>query len=225
MTAANAVKAWSYSRWADYDQCPAKFKYKHLDRLPDPGSPAMARGNTIHTLAEDFTTGKIKTLPKELVNFKAQFAHLKKLNPQVEQQWGFRADWSFTGRSGWFGDDVWFRAKADAMVVYEDDTGDIIDHKTGKKYETNEKQVRLFALAGFKRYPQLKEITTRLWYLDQPTDNEVILEYTAADAKLIQKDWDKWTQPMFNDRKFPPKPNDKCHWCPFRKAAGGPCKF
>ena len=34
------VTAWSYSRYADYKQCPAKFKYKHLMRLPDPGSAA-----------------------------------------------------------------------------------------------------------------------------------------------------------------------------------------
>lgn len=220
-----AVTAWSWSRYSDYAQCPAKFKYKHLERRPDPGGPAMQRGNVIHKLAEDFVTGKLKALPPELKHFKDEFKDLKKLSPMVEQAWGYKADWSHTGRQGWFGDDVWFRAKADVFVVYEDNTGDLIDHKTGRKYETNKEQVELFALAGFKRLPTLTHITTRLWYLDQPDDNEVIMEYTAKDAALIQKDWSKRVVPMFSDKKFAPRPNDKCHWCAFSKAKGGPCKF
>lgn len=219
------VTAWSYSRYADYDQCPAKFKFKHLDKLPDPGSSAMQRGNAIHKLAEDYTLGKIKALPPELKHFAAEFKQLKALSPMVEQAWGFKRDWAHTGRPGWFGDDVWFRAKADVIVTYDDAMGDLIDHKTGKKYQTNEDQVELFALAGFKRFPHLTHITTRLWYLDQAEDNEVVREYTVKDAAAIQKDWDKRVVPMFVDRKFPPKPNDKCHWCSFSKAKGGPCKF
>jgi len=219
------VTAWSYSRYADYAQCPFKFKCKHIDRLPDPGSAAMQRGNTIHKLAEDYTLGKIKKCPPELKHFAGQFKELQKLSPIVEQAWGYRSDWTWTGKPNWFGDDVWFRAKADLMVVYDDATADLIDHKTGKKYQTNKDQVELFALAGFKRYPHLTEINTRLWYLDQPTDNEVVLSYTAKDAALIQKGWSKKVIPMFADRKFAPRPNDKCHWCTFRKANGGPCKF
>jgi hypothetical protein len=219
------VTAWSWSRWSDYDQCPAKFKYKHLDRLPDPGSAAMQRGNTIHKMAEDYVVGKLKTLPVELKHFKAEFAQLHELKPMVEQAWGFTKEWKHTGRNGWFGDDVWFRSKADVFTVYEDDTADLIDHKTGRKYESNKMQVELFSLPGFMRLPTLKHITTRLWYLDQPEDNEVIAEYTAKDAELIKKDWTKRVIPMFVDKKFAPKPNDKCRWCPFSKAKQGPCKF
>ena len=36
----NGVTAWSYSRLSDYQQCPAKFKHKHMDKLPDPPGPA-----------------------------------------------------------------------------------------------------------------------------------------------------------------------------------------
>lgn len=225
MAASPLVAAWSYSRYADYAQCPLMFKLKHIDRLPAPGSAAMERGNTIHKLAEDYTLGKLKVVPTELKNFSAQFAELRKLNPMVEQNWGYRRDWNWIGRQGWFGDDVWFRAKADAAVLYEDDTGDLIDHKTGKKYDTNEDQVELFSLAFFRKFPTLTHVTTRLWYLDQPEDNEVIREYTAKDATLIQKDWEKRVTPMFADRKFAPKPSQKCGWCPFSKAKGGPCKF
>jgi hypothetical protein len=221
------VTAWSYSRWADYDQCPAKFKYKHLDRLPAPGSAAMARGNEIHKVAENYVKGKTNKVPPELKNFSAKFQQLRGLDAMVEQEWGFKKDFVYTGRKGWFGDDVWFRAKADVFIVYEDKTGDLIDHKTGKKYETNKDQVELFTLAGFRRLPELTHITTRLWYLDieDEDEQEVIAEYTAHDAALIQRDWNKKVIPMFSDRKFAPKPNNKCGWCDFSARKGGPCKF
>lgn len=221
------VTAWSYSRYADYTQCPLMFKLKHMDRLPSPGSAAMERGNTIHKLAEDFTTGKIKKAPLELKHFASKFAELKKLSPIVEQNWGFKRDWAWTGRQGWFGDDVWLRAKADVAVVYDDNTAEVIDHKTGKKYDTNEDQVELFSATVFRRFPQVTHVTTRLWYLDiaDPGENEVIREYSAADAARIEKDWEKRVRPMFADRKFPPKPSQKCGWCAFSKAKGGPCKF
>lgn len=225
MTAFPLPTAWSYSRWADYDQCPAKFKYKHLMKLPEPGSPAMQRGNDIHKLAENYLLGKIKALPSELKNYKESMSHLRSLKPMVEQAWGFRRDWSHTGRQGWFGDDVWLRAKADAFAVYDDDTADLVDHKTGKKYETNVDQMELFTATAFMRIPTLKEVTTRLWYLDLPPSEEVEKTYSRSDFERIKASWEKKVRPMFADKKFAPKPNSKCGWCAFSKAKGGPCKF
>ena len=36
----NGVTAWSYSRLSDYQQCPARFKRKHIDKLPAPADRA-----------------------------------------------------------------------------------------------------------------------------------------------------------------------------------------
>jgi hypothetical protein len=222
------VTAWSYSRYADYTRCPLFFKLKHLDRsLKDEGSAAMNRGSTIHKLAEDYVLGKLKKMPPELANFKDQFNELKALRPMVEQNWGFRNDWSWTGKPGWFGDEVWFRAKCDVAIKYEDNTAEVIDHKTGRKYGSNTDQVELFGASVFTRFPGVTDVTVRLWYLDiaDHTENEDTLDLTAADGVRIRKDWDKRVRPMFNDRKFAPKPNDKCKWCPASNANGGTCKF
>jgi hypothetical protein len=94
--------------------------YKHLMKLPDVSSAAMQRGNAIHKLAEDFVKlppVKGGKLPAELVNMKEELTHLREHGAIVEQAWGFNAQWAWTGRAGWFGDDVWLRAKADAVVV------------------------------------------------------------------------------------------------------------
>lgn len=217
------LDAWSYSRYSDYRRCPMYFAYKHLLKQKDPNpSTAMVRGRDIHKIAENTlltTKGKI---PPELRNFEEEFQQLRTMNPTVEQQWGFQRDWTPTG---WFGSDVYCRVVLDAVVTYDDNTAIVIDHKTGRKYETNEDQMRLFGLATFKKFPELTEVSTRLWYLDQPTDNEVEFTYYKREEAKIQKDWEKAIQPMFNDRKFPPRPNDKCKWCFLGVSKGGPCKF
>jgi len=223
------VDSWSYSRYADYKQCPLKFKLKHIDKRKEPGSPAMQRGNDIHHVAENYVQidPKVKVaLPPELVGVQREADYLRGQDAIVEVAWGFTREWTWIGRAGWFGSDVWLRAKADAHVVYDDDTMLLVDWKSGKKYDTNEEQVELFALAGFMRYPNVVEVDTRLWYTDaKPDDNEVQRVYTRSDAGRIQKDWERKTTPMFNDRKFAPTPNDRCRWCHFRASNGGPCRF
>jgi len=97
------VKSWSFSRLTDYDfdlgGCPAKFKYKHLDKLPEPKGEALERGSTIHKLAEDYIAGTIKRVPKELEKFAVFFKDIKatkKSAPDVvtqEQMLGFTANW------------------------------------------------------------------------------------------------------------------------------------
>lgn len=234
----NSVTAWSYSRYADYKQCPLFFKLKHIDRIKPPGSAAMDRGSEIHKKGEVYLKApKAGKVPPEYGHFASQMKELHGLRPRVELQLGFTEGWApatATPRDpyGWFAKDVWLRIVCDVDVRYEDHTADIIDFKTGKKYDTNEEQVELFSCAPFMEDSQLTHVTTRLWYLDQPTDNEVVREYSRktlagfdGNFEAIKKDWTKKVKPMFNDRRFAPKPNQKCRWCHFRKDNGGPCKF
>lgn len=218
------LTAWSYSRFNDYKRCPMFFAYKHLLRIKEEASPAMQRGRDVHKVAEDYLIAPKapRKVPAELQHFAEEFQQLRTMNPTVEQQWGFTKTWS---PADWFGKDVWCRVVLDVVIVYDDDTALVIDHKTGKKYATNEDQMQLFGLSTFKKFPALKEVSTRLWYLDQPNDNEVEFIYKAKEIPAIQRDWEKAVVPMFRDRKFPPRPNEKCKWCFLSKAKGGPCKF
>lgn len=219
------VTAWSYSRYSDYKQCPAKFMYKHLMKLPDPGNAAMDRGNQIHKMAEKFIQGKID-LPPELVNVREELEYCKDNFATPEESWGFTNTWDWIGRPGWFGDDVWLRAKTDVRLLYEDNTLLLGDWKTGKKYYANEEQIELFALAGYRRFPMVEEVDTRLWYTDQPPDdNEIQRVYKVKELLVIQKEWTKRVVPMFRDRRFAPTPNDWCGRCAFGVSKGGPCKF
>lgn len=223
----NGVDAWSYSRYADYQQCPLRFKLKHIQKMKEPGSPAMQRGSDIHKMGENYLKAakRPRTVPKEYANFKDEMAQLHGLNPLVEQQWGFTSKWQPTG---WFGADTWLRIVADVAVVYDDNTADLIDFKTGRMYDTNEEQVELFSAGMFMKFPELEGVTTRLWYLDvDPTkvNPEIVREYDRGDFERVRKSWEKKIVPMFKDKRFAPTPNEKCRWCSFSKDKGGPCPY
>lgn len=219
--------------------------YKHLMKIQDTGSTAMARGNDIHKEGEAFLKqpplkGKAKgygvyTVPESYKNFAAEMAQLQTLNPIVESQWGFTNNWEPTS---WFGSATWVRIICDVSAVYDDKTADIIDFKTGKKYDTNEEQIDLFKNGGFAMWPEVEHITARLWYLDIPdgphdgkdphlesTANTTIREYTRDDFEASKKAWAKKVEPMFKDRRFAPRPSNKCGWCSYSRAKGGKCKF
>jgi hypothetical protein len=220
------LTAWSYTRYADYKRCPMFFAYKHLLRIKEPAGPAMQRGRDIHKEGEVYLSSprKPRKVPDSYGHFREEMEQLRGLNPSVEQQWGFRQDWTPTG---WFDKDCWTRNVLDVCVVYDDHTADVIDHKTGKKYGSNDEQMELFGLVTFCKFPEVIEVTTRLWYLDiaDPRENRVEADFKKADEAALKKDWAKKVKPMFMDRKFPPRPNDKCKWCFLSKEKGGPCKF
>lgn len=216
----NGVTAWSFSRLELWERCPFAFKCKHIDKLPDPGSPAMARGNSIHKEAALFLNGTTSTLAPELMKFADEMRELKTLKPFVEQQWALSSRWR---KTGWFDKLAWCRVILDAGVVYDDGTADVIDHKTGKKYGENVDQMNLFATATFAWFPTVEHVTTRLWYLD--ADDEDIAEYDRDQFEDLKAEWEDRVAPMFNDTIFAPRPNEKCRWCAYAKSKGGPCKF
>ena len=216
------VTAWSYSRIALWEECPYKFKLKHIDKLKEEQSPAMARGDKVHKGLAAHITGEAP-MPPEAKPFCGLVAELRTMpadNRVVEQQWGFNKSWRSVG---WFDKACWVRVILDAGVVYPDGTADVVDFKTGKKYGTNADQMELFALATFCRFPHLSHVTTRLWYLDSGDEDVAEFEQDAR-SEMIEK-WEKRVAPMFADTTFAPRPNDKCKWCSFSKSKGGPCKF
>lgn len=228
------VKSWSFSRYSDYRECPAKFKYKHLDKLSEPPSAAMARGTDIHKKAEDYAKGTLKALPPELKLMAPQFKTLKAQKIKfVEESWAFRRDWSQTQWNDW--NACWLRVKMDAAYVVPALSAlVIIDHKTGKfrpeRAVEYTEQLELYGLAGLAQQPEIQVVSPRLWYVDEgrvhPDPEEHEIEFFRKDEDALKKKWEKRVAPMFNDRTFKPTPSENaCRWCHYRKSNGGPCKF
>lgn len=223
---AEKIAAWSFSRWNTYEQCPLKAKFLYIDKLKEPDNPAQARGSAIHKMAENFVLGLSKELPDELGFFKTEFRKMRKLTAQVELSWAFTSNWTPTG---WFDKSAWCRVKLDALVAMKA-RHVLVDYKTGRQYEEHKDQLGLYALGGFCMLPKVKEIEAQDWYLDKVklrAGQERILgeDFSRDQVEELKDTWADKTKRMLNDTKFLPKPNDKCCYCHFRKANGGPCKF
>lgn len=220
----SAVTAWSYSRLNMWERCPAAFHYKHVLKLPEEQSSAMARGSRIDKIAEDYITGAgTDAMPAELAKFDSLFREMRALPSDlkvVQQNWGYDAQWRATG---WFAKDTWLRVKLDAGVIYPDGDADVVDVKTGKQYDSNKEQLSLYALATFRRYPHVSHVTTRLWYLDSGA--EVTAEFEADSATDEIAKWEARVAPMFADTVYAPRPNDGCRGCAFSKSKKGPCRY
>lgn len=235
------ITSWSFTRYNDYQKCPAFAGYKHVKKIPEPGSPAMTRGADIGKQAEAYVKGTAKKLIPELKTFESLFKELRaqfKKRPQsmvVEDTWALRKDWSRTVWNDW--DGCHLRVKVDvARLIDGSEVMEIIDWKTGKfKEDKNEEylqQLELYATAALQLNPEVKEVRCSLKYTDLglsfPNDGPKI--FVRADLPKLKKEWDKRTRAMLLDKTFAPRPNSHCRWCWYgqsKKADGGPglCKF
>lgn len=235
------IKSWSFSRYSDYKQCPLKAKLKHIDKIKEPPNKAMERGTEIHNKAEFYIKGKIGRLPKELKEFANLFKWLRKQYKKaisgmtVEETWAYTKKWDETAWNDWTG--CWLRIKMDCAFHEDDDATMIIkDWKTGKfrpeNVEELVEQLELYALGAMILHEHIEKVKPMLVYLDQgttyPTNSEDLV-FTRKDIPRLRKVWEKRVRPMFNDKKFPPRPNDRCCWCFFRKSnkanGGGQCRY
>lgn len=227
------IKAWSFSRYSVYKLCPAKAKYLFIDKLKEPSSPALANGARVHDLAEGYIKGTIARLPIELKEFADDFkAHRaqykKKINGMVvEDQWAFTNTWGETAWNDWV--KCWVRIKVDCAHHLDEETLRVRDWKTGKfREEMNEEyleQLELYALTALLLHPHIQKVETELVYLDEGKIFKAPKVYTRADIPALKKLWEKRVTPMLKDKRFAPRPNNKCRWCHFSKSKGGPCKF
>lgn len=145
-----------------------------------------------------------------------------------EENWGFNNKWEVVDYFDWT--NCWLRVKVDVGWGIDGDVAHLRDNKTGKfsEYEVEKymEQLNLYAAAGAARFPHITEFHVQLWFTDlgvvYPEQPKVI---TRKEALALQKKFSKQVQPMFNDTRFDPSPNNGCRWCHFRKANGGPCAY
>jgi hypothetical protein len=226
-----SIDAWSFSRYNVYAQCPAKFKYQHIEKRDmGPPSAALKKGRAVHTSAERYVSKQRDDIMAELetrLDLLDAIRDYPSNMVMVEQKWGLTKNWKSTG---WFNKkgrpNVWLRLTLDVGLDYGDGTFEVIDWKTGKKYGDNEEQMELFAVGVMARYPDVHHVTTRLSYVDLPAgpDSETFGEYTRDEYDALRTTWEERVEPMFNDTEFLPRPNRLCAYCPFSASEGGPCR-
>lgn len=230
------IKAWSFSRYSTYSECPRKAKYKFIDKLQEPSSSVLERGTALHQLCEYYLRGIKKTIPQDIKLISAELRQLKKLGAIPEAQFTFKRDWSTTQWNDWGG--AWVRIQADSIVppIADDEVPTVLidDFKSGGKIDTKTDemvykdeyplQLELYCVAGLLSYPTAQKAKARLIFIDHGKTVESV-EYDRKQLPKLQKQWEMRTKKMLNDTKFKPTPGNACRWCHFRKSNAGPCEF
>ncbi len=225
------ITSWSPSKLAGYYECPAKTKYKYIDKLPDPGGPALERGSDIHKAAEMYVTGRRKDLHADLKNPKVSklLGTLRKdytaKKVRVEMELAFNKAWKAVH---WLATDVYVRFKIDVVHFTKGGGANVIDWKTGRFKDEGvgyDGQLAAYAVAVLST-GLVTSATAQLVFTDA---GEIVQRpagtLAAKDLKAAQEAWDKKAKPMLVDTKFAPRPGEYCRFCPFSTNKGGPCRF
>jgi hypothetical protein len=217
------IKAWSFSRLLNFEQCPYRTYLQDVVKSPRPPTDEkspLVRGQEMHEEIENYLqnkgaltarTSKPRTL--EHIDYcKAMFEDGK---ASVEEDWGFDNQW---GTVGWFDENVWLRVKCDVVLHLDDEAGQITDWKSGKsmgKEVRNMQQGQLYAAGMFMRNPELQLIDAVFVFLDE---DKIIPLKTFKREKLsyyIQR-FEERANVLTTCTDFRPKPNRmNCRWCDF----------
>jgi len=226
------IDAWSLSRLLEFEQCHHRAYLKHIVKSPQPeltDNHPMVRGRRVHDEAEAYITGKSDDFPSTGTKLKDVIDYCREQyaagNASAEDKWGFDVDWNITG---WMDSNVWLRLATDA-AIFNADTAEIYDWKTGKSFGNEVKymqQMQLYSIGAFMRFPELNYIDTRLAFLDDGTIREKHFQRGPKTNALIARFTERANR-MTNCVDFRPSPNAaNCCYCPFGPQNGtGSCLF
>ena len=217
-------RTWSYSALGKFEKCPQSWSYQKINRLPDPSSPAMKRGNKIHARLEHAVrTGEVPDI--QTFKLARYIKDLRKRAPHVEEMWVFDKNWRFLGVGGnnkWY-DDAWLYAKLDVYLPPTQKMPPrVIDWKTGRIYPEHESQAHLYALAALSREQRdFPVVEVDMVYADQKEVHH--MEIKTKDAVDQREEWTARANVLMTATEFPRKPGKHCDWCSFSQRKGGPC--
>ena len=213
--------AWGFSKLDVYRTCPAKFKYQFIEKLPQPSSPALARGSAIHEELESYLNGWQTVLPPDAEKWKEALDALKE-QPTLkgEQALGFDKNWKL--QPSWFGPNIWLRVKMDAYYFTPHELV-VIDFKTGKYRVPSTDQIELYGCAGIELAPHVETVRTEFWFID--TEELYSKVYTREEALKPRKKFERAVMPIYQDTTWRPTPSRECRWCPYSKTKGGKCVY
>jgi DNA helicase-2/ATP-dependent DNA helicase PcrA len=229
------IPHFSYSYFEDFKNCPLKFKFHYLLKIPVPPARAQSFGMAVHRVLRDF-----HRLPKRKRT-------LENLLDLYERHWiplgyGGVEDQQLAKREGrkalrtyfrkherQLGEPVFlekgFVLKVDDVLlkgfidrVDKTEKGyEIVDYKTADKVPDQKKvdrdeQLTIYALAA-KEALQIEPTSLALYFIKQ--GEKVTTKRTPAQLEEEKKEIVKKARAI-RESSFPAKPGILCHYCDFR---------
>jgi putative RecB family exonuclease len=230
----------SFSRIDAYDNCPRRFRYTYIDRLPGRPGPHLSFGTSIHHALEAFYDRKLPSCPteEELLGFLYErwdgsgFAEL----PREEQVAFYRHAQDVLRRfhrraapdyrlpaatEAWFELPVGYEAvvvgSIDRVDVDDDGRFHVVDYKTNRKVKDRTRvasslQLALYALACRHLYGALPASVSLDFVVPGVTITVPLEELDLDAARQAVLD----TAAAVRAEAYEPTPNPLCDWCDFK---------
>lgn len=234
----STITAGSHSRLSVFEDCPRRAQLAFVDRIPEPdrGPPPAKyngewpndRGSRVHDELEQYIRGNRPNLSTEAASFSSEFKRARQLfktgKAVMEEMWCFDEEWNLVHNRAF--NKIRFRIKCDLTVFTSSTEAVVVDYKTGRSFGNEIKhgeQMQIYQLGGFLKYPQLKKVTTELWYLDE--DHIRSMVFTRDQGLRFWKGISDRNSQMLNATEFPARPSKStCKWCPYSKKGTGHCQ-
>ena len=211
-------KRHSYSSIARYRECPARYAFGYIAKLPEESSAAMDRGTRLHKLAEDYVKGEASMpVPYPLKKIAITIFQLRERGAKAEETWLLDRDWQPTE------DPDVARIKAIVDVHWIDnDVLRIHDYKSGREYPKHADQLEFYGAVGLRRFPDARRAVSSAVYIDAGNEGN----RSTLDREMLPRVIRRWQTDMDRldgDGRFLPTAGGHCKWCSYRSDKGGPC--
>lgn len=211
--------AFSFSRLKTYDQCPAKYKFAYIDKIPQPSGPAAERGKMIHAEIEELVKGGLPLFSEITEYLEPKILDWRNKDAQAEMEFAVDKKWNEVPYDS---PDAMFRGVID-LYYEQDNVATVLDHKTGKERDYTD-QLIAYATVIFSIKPHIDNILPVIEFIDK----KKTVNYKPFDNKALrtmQMDLEFQFLRIEQDTIFAPNPGYLCNYCHYRKNNGGPCKW
>ena len=232
--------ALSPSRASDFTTCPLLYRYRTIDRLPEPTSSAMARGTLVHTVLEDIfdLPPDDRTLPTAVSLLAGTWQRIVGEEPELAAVVGAAASEDNSDPAviaGWLRgaeplpDGPVLRGFIDRVDIHQQAGIRIVDYKTGRapgpRFEQKAMfQLRFYALVVWRMTGELPALLQLTYlgsgeYLRLVPDPDDLVTFESKVRAL----WDSIVA-VYDSGEWTPKPSRLCDWCSFQQlcpAKGG----
>ena len=209
---------YSFSRLNTFVQCPRKFKYSYIDKIPqeETDKTALYKGSALHSILENYPnpgTHKLSEKYQPIIDkfLKSKYIHYLERDHVSELKIGLSTSLE---PCGYYDKTAMFRGAIDYFTVI-DSVMHIIDFKSGKlkehKYQ-DFNQLMFYAIYMFKKYLKLNTIKISYLYIEHNTDNSMTLErkYLNNYSRTLLE-----TIKNAESSNYEKCESKLCEWCPY----------
>ncbi len=236
----------SYSSVGTYQTCPLKYKYQHVDRIPEPKSKEAVFGTLVHAVMKYVhTPALISPTVEQALDYFAKGWNSEVYEDEMEERAAFSQgvtiiqdylsrnkpnDFTIVDLESRFaieiGDDISGKHIVSGIIDRIDRTKDgyeIIDYKTTRKMPSQDKvdndlQLSIYLKAFLARYPKEVDHLDKITVSLYYLKHGVKLSSTRTREQLERVD-ETFLQVIksIEEAKFEPILSPLCDWCGYQK--------